>query len=204
MGGNLTRLLAGEVEHDRDVVSAEAPEGVLVRSQLAQVQAVAVDVVDLVAQLARIRQLLQLLHAGVILEQVPDHQDAPVLLCRANGALGVGDRLRERLLDEAVLAGLQNAHGEIRMRRDRRRQRDRVELRIGEQLVEVGNHPRCREHRGHAVTPLLRRIAAVGELAARHRSEVPGQVRAPVAEAGDRDPQTRLCHGDGILIARAV
>src|SRR5664279_85784 len=66
--------LAGEIEHDRDVVGSQAPERVLVRAQLAEVEPVAVDVVDPVTELPGIGQLLELAHAGVVLEQVPDHQ----------------------------------------------------------------------------------------------------------------------------------
>ena len=46
MGDHLPRLLARQVQDHRDVVSAEAPQRVLVGAQLSQVQAVAVDVVD--------------------------------------------------------------------------------------------------------------------------------------------------------------
>ena len=69
------RLLLGQAQHDRDVVRAERPERVLVGAQLAEVQAVAVDVVH-VAELARVDQLLQPHEAGVVLEQVADHQRA--------------------------------------------------------------------------------------------------------------------------------
>ena len=71
----LDRLLAGEVQDHRDVVRAEAPQRVLVGAQLAEVQAVGVDVVD-VAELARVGDLLELAHARVVLEQVADHQHA--------------------------------------------------------------------------------------------------------------------------------
>ena len=47
-------LLADQVQRDGDVVGAEAPQRVLVRAQLAEVQAVAVDVVE-VAELLRSR-----------------------------------------------------------------------------------------------------------------------------------------------------
>ncbi len=61
VGDDLHGLLAGEPQHHRHVVRAEAPERVLVRAELAEVQPVAVDVVDPVAELARVGQLLQLL-----------------------------------------------------------------------------------------------------------------------------------------------
>ena len=50
----LLGLLADEVQHDRHVVRAEAPERVLVGAQLAEVQPVGVHVVEL-PELARRR-----------------------------------------------------------------------------------------------------------------------------------------------------
>ena len=103
---DLRRLLAArKVHHDRDVVGAKRPERVLVCPQLAEVEPVAVDVEDL-AELAAVGELLELADARVVLEQVPDHQVPPRGLRRGDGALGVPHRLRERLLDKAVLAGL--------------------------------------------------------------------------------------------------
>ena len=56
VGGRLDRLLAGEIQNHRHVMRAEAPERVLVRAQLAEVQPVAVDVVDPVAELAAVER----------------------------------------------------------------------------------------------------------------------------------------------------
>ena len=70
---DLDRLAFEQVQHHRDVVHAEAPEGVLVRPDHAQVDPVAVHVVH-VAEVARIDQLAQLVHPGVEPQQVADHQ----------------------------------------------------------------------------------------------------------------------------------
>ena len=56
---DLVGLLAGEPQQHRDVVRAERPQRVLVGAQLAEVQAVAVDVED-AAELAAVDQLLEL------------------------------------------------------------------------------------------------------------------------------------------------
>ena len=76
---------------DRDVVRAERPQRVLVGAQLAEVEPVRVDVVD-VAELAGVGDLLELGDAGVVLEQVADHQDPAGLRGRGDRALGVRDR----------------------------------------------------------------------------------------------------------------
>ena len=81
--------------------------------------------------------------AGVVLEQVADHQDAAA----RDGLLGDGGRLlrglRERLLDEAVLAGAQRLDRETRVRGHVGREHDRVELGIRQQLVEVRRDARA-------------------------------------------------------------
>ena len=46
--------------------------------------------------------------------------------------------LGQRLLDEAVLARLEHPHGELGVGGHGRGEHDRVELGIGEQLVQVG------------------------------------------------------------------
>ena len=61
--------------------------------------------------------------------------------------LGVGGRLRHRLLDEAVLARLEHADRELRVGRHRGRERDGVDGVVGQHLVEVGGEAGAREQR---------------------------------------------------------
>ena len=56
VGDARVRVFVDQVQHDRDVVCAEAPEGVLVGPQLAEVQPARVDVVER-AELARAQDL---------------------------------------------------------------------------------------------------------------------------------------------------
>ena len=145
-----------------------------------------------VAELAGVDDLLQLRDARVVLEQVADHQRAPALLRRGDRLLRVGDRLRQRLLDEAVLARAQHALGERGVARDGGGEDDGVELLVGEQLLQIAGEARARERARIALARRLGGVAAPGQLAAREGSEVARQVRAPVAEArdaqSDRDP----------------
>ena len=104
----LLGLFADQVQHDRHVVRAEAPQRVLLGPQLAEVHAVAVDVIER-PQRARVDQLLQARHRRVVLEQVADHQDPSGPLGGGNRLLGVGGGGGERLLDEAVLSRLGDA-----------------------------------------------------------------------------------------------
>ena len=191
-GVHLVRLLARQVQQHRHVVRAEAPERVLVRAQLAQVEAVAVDVVD-VAELAGVGDLLQLLEPGWYSSRWPDHQHPARLRGRRDHALGVGRRLRQRLLDEAVLAGRQHALGQLGVGRHRRGDHDRVELGVGQQLVEVGGqrarsgNASAQRARGPPSASQIQRSSVAGQAV-----EVARQVRAPVAEADDARPAPAL------------
>src|SRR4051795_6957033 len=185
-------LLVGEVQEDRDVVGAERPQRVLVRPQLPEVEPVRVDVVD-VAELAGVGDLLELRDARVVLEQVADHQRPAALRRRGDRPLGVGHRLRERLLDEAVLAGAQHALGERGVGGDRGGEDDGVELRIVQQVAQLAGEPRGRERARVALARRLGGVAAPAQLAAREGGEVTRQVRAPVAEARDAQSDRHAC-----------
>ena len=156
LGADLVRLLARQAQQHRHVVGAQAPERVLLGAQLAQVQAVAVDVVD-VAQLAVGGQAVQHLQPGVVLQEVTDHQDPVRLGGRRHHALGVGHGLGQRLLDEAVLARGQHPLGDRRVGGHRRGHRHRVQGGIGQQLVQVGALARVGERQPLALAPVGRR-----------------------------------------------
>ena len=146
---------------------------------------------------------MSLLDARVVLEQVADHQDPAGALGGRDDLLGLGDRLRQRLLDEAVLAGLEHAHGEVGVGRHRRGDDDRVELGVGQQLVEVAAR---RARRGTAAPTRSRAssdaVADPAQLGAGQAVEVAGEVRAPVAEADDPDPDRSASQAD--QVARAL
>ncbi len=105
---------------------------------------------------------------------------SPTLLSERHELLRLGGRLGLRLLDEDVLAGGERLLCELVMRDDRGREHDRVQLRVGQELLEVGRRLRVgMAGRGfrEQVWREVAEPAQVSELA-----EVPGQVRSPVAE----------------------
>jgi hypothetical protein len=118
---------------------------------------------------------------------VADHQDLAAALRRVDRALGVLDRVSQRLLDQAVLAGVQDPLREWAVGGDRRGEDDRVERVVAEQVIDVGGEAGGLERRRPAGAGLLGRVAAPRELAARDRGEVAREVRAPIAEADDAD-----------------
>ena len=147
----------------------------------AEVLAVAVDAEHL-AERARVDELLQLLHAGVVEEQVAGHEHEVALLGERDELVDLGRGHRGRLLDEHVLAGLERGLRELVVGRDRRRDDDGVELRVGEHLLEVVGPARLRiARRGTPSCLPVRRIAEPGELG--EVGEVPREVLPPLAQA---------------------
>ena len=184
---DLVGRLAGERQQHGNVVRAQAPQRVLLLAQYAEVEPIGVDVADL-AELARVGDLLQPQHARVVLEQVADHQHALGGARRLDGTLGVGDPLGQRLLDEAVLARLQHPGGEVGMGGNGRGQRDRVEPRIGQKVVEVGGRParRAATEPGARAPPQRRRTASSVRCRGRCRSYAPGS--GPSSRGPPRPP----------------
>ncbi len=187
MGRALLGVLVDEVQHDRHVVCPEAPQGVLLGPQLAEVHAVAVHVVER-PQLPRVHELLQTGHGRVVLEQVAHHQDAPRLLSRVHRALGFGHGRRERLLHETVLPGSEHSRGKLGVGGDGCGEHHGVELGVIEQVPQRGGAPHAREGARETCAGLLGVVAQPRELTALDRREVACEVGAPVAEPHNADP----------------
>ena len=122
----------------------------------------------------------------MVQEEVAGHEDEPALLGQREQLLGLGARLGRRLLHEDVLAGQQRLLGQFVVCHHGGRDRDRVQLRIGQQLLEVACGSRSGIPRRVLCEEVGREVAEpakVGEL-----GKVAGEVRAPVAEAGVADP----------------
>src|SRR3990172_11050608 len=163
---------------------AKAPEGVLVRADLAEVLAVPVDIED-IAELARVHELLELHDAGVVEQEVPRHECEPLLLGEGDELLRLGRAKRHRLLDEDVLPGGQRAACQLEVCDDGGRDRDRIERRILEQVVETlraGGPWEAARDRCELRCVLVAEPYQLGPL-----GEVPREIRTPVAEAGDPD-----------------
>ena len=107
--------------------------------------------------------------AGVVLEQVADHQRPARRLGRRQHPLGVRHRLRQRLLHEAVLAGLEHAHGEVRVAGHVGRHHHGVEVGVGQQVVDRRGLAGARELR-------LQRARASSEASQIQRSSGPGRL----------------------------
>ena len=122
----------------------EAPERVLVLADLAEVEPVRIDVAD-VAELARSRAIsFSFATPGWYSSRCPTISTRPLAAASSATAAASCRRLRERLLDEAVLAGAAaTSIASARVRGNVGRDHDRVELRIRQQLAEVGRERAC-------------------------------------------------------------
>ena len=107
------------------------------------------------------------------------------LLGEAHELVHLGGAHRGRLLDEDVLAGLERLLREREVRRHRRRDHDRVERLVGEQVVVALR----RLARSGSARPSAQMLVVevadpgkVGEIV-----EVADEVRPPVVEADDAD-----------------
>ena len=105
----------------------------------AQVHALAVHVPQ-GPEGALLEHVLQLQDAGVVLQQVADHEDALGLVGAADEVLGVGRRQGHRLLDEDVLAGGQGLAGQSVVAGGVGRDDHGLDLGVGEDLAGVGRH----------------------------------------------------------------
>ena len=88
----------------------------------------------------------------------------PVALGGVEGPLDVADVTAERLLAEDVLAGLERLDRPLAVHRVRQRDVDRLDLRVGEQLLVRAVGPRD--------LPLLRELLGPREVAAADRDDV--------------------------------
>src|SRR5919201_2941603 len=129
---------------------------------------------------------------------MPRHQDPAVLLGDRDELLHLRARQSRRLLDQDVLPRFEGASRQLRVCHHRRRDDDRVERLVREQLVEVGGRPGRRIPAREPLPLLVREIAEPRELG--ELIEVPREVRAPVAEPGEAD----FRHGESLTSTSAM
>ena len=153
---------------------AELPERVLVGAQLAEVQPVAVDVVD-VAELARVDELLEP-------DQRPGGTRAggrpsacgPLASAAATTRSASATDWASGFSTKHVLARLEGARASVGVRGHRRGEHQGVELRVGQQLVEVAGRPAA----GRTRAERSRRLGAPSQSHAQPRAGSAAKLRA--------------------------
>ena len=201
VGVALDRLLADEVQDDREIVGAERSEGVLVLADLPQVLPVSVDDQH-ASELSGVDELLQLSHTGVVEEKVPRHEHETAFLRELDQLVGVLALERHRLLDEDVLPRLERLPRQGVMGDDRGCDHDRVQIGVVQELVQVGGQAGVREAHRCPGPALLVAVAEPGECRSREVVEVSGEVRPPVAEPHQADANGVGAHGPEIVSRR--
>src|ERR1019366_6326411 len=101
-GNHLEGRIAHKAKDDCDVVRGEAPEDVLLATNLAEGEAIGVDIANL-SEFAGCDQLAQLHYAGVVLKDMADHEDTAACTCEIDQLAAFLISKREGLLNENVL-----------------------------------------------------------------------------------------------------
>lgn len=173
-------LLARQGEDHGDVVGREGPEDVLLAPDLAQIQAVGIDVID-PAQLARGGHVLEPDKGRVVLEQMADHEHEPALLGQGDELLGVGLVQNQGLLHIDVASGQQGLTGQGVVGLGRGGHDHALHRAVLEHLAQGLNGAHARELLPEA---LKRGLVAVADRAQGPQLvEIAHQVLAPVARA---------------------
>lgn len=181
-GGNLDRLRAEQEVEDGDVVAGEVVDRADVLADGAEVGAHGIHVID-AAELAAIKVGLQMQDAGIVEEDMADHQDATLLRGEVGEFAALGAGLGEGLFAEHVLAGLERSLDQGVVCAGRRGDNHGVDVGGLRDLAGVGGD-------GHAAEEFLRGLEAgfgaitdADDLDPVHGAEIADVIRAPLAEA---------------------
>ena len=178
--------IAEPVAEDREVVRPEVPDDADVGLMQAQIHATRGNEVDL-AELARVDEALDHRDRWAVEEGVAGHEDELVLLREPRELdylLGGGG---QRLLDEHVLSGFERGHREGVVARDRRGDRNGIEIAVPQELLiqcGAGDAGKAARDRLEGARP---RIAHMRDVEHRRLCEVANEIRAPVPDPDDAD-----------------
>ena len=175
--------LRQQAQDDRDVVGGQAPEGVFLGSDLAQVHPVGGNAEDL-AEGSLGDQLLQPANSGMILQQVPDHEDPVVVAGHFLQLLPLADREGKGLLHIDVLARQQGLPGQFVMQDRRGRNRHLPDGRVVHDRLRIGFHGDFGVLSGQMFPQLVAWFA--NGMQGPQGAEIPGQVLAPVSASDER------------------
>jgi hypothetical protein len=167
-------------------VDAERPQGVLVGADHAEVLPVAVDARHL-AELAGVDELLHPAEPGVVEQQVTRHEGEVARLGERDQLLHLLSPHRGRLLDEDVLPGFERLLRKVVVRGDGRRDHDRLDGVVGDEVVERARHARARVALGVLRAAGLVRVAdprEVGQLTDDADDVLPPPADARMGDAG--------------------
>jgi hypothetical protein len=176
--------LVEPVVEDREVVRAEVPDDADVGLVEAEVDPARGDEVEL-AEHAALDQVPDRDDGRAVEEGMAGHQHQVPIGGELDQLEALAARGRERLLDEDVLTGLERAPGEGVMAGHGGRDRHRLQRLVRQELVVALVAPDAREAPSEQLQPLGVVVVDADEVGAVELVQVPGELRAPVAEADD-------------------
>ena len=181
------RLEGKNVVENGEVVHGQIPDDVYIRLDEAQVDPNRVEVVE-VSELSRVDHRLDLSDCSAVHERVVHVQDEPGTLRRGYEFSSLLGGLRQRLLEEDVLASSESLAREIEVGRYRSHDRNCIDFGVGEECLVI----RCGGHSGvprtHELQPLLVEVAHGHEFGPRRFRKIAGEIRPPVAVSDESCP----------------
>lgn len=176
----------------------EIPEHVHVCLHQPEIDPSGIVIMDL-AELTPLDEVADFAHRRRVDERVIHHQDQLSLGRLFDELLPQVGTVAERLLHEDVLPGPQAAHRDLEMRVDRCRDRDRIDVRILDQIVDHRGGLDMRILRPRPSEPLGIEIGDREKLAIPTRVKIPQQIRAPIPATHDADSNPPAATGNCIL-----
>ena len=190
-GANRFGQLAEQVEGDGDIVRGDAPQGVDIGLDAAEIDAGRVQIIGL-ANGSFVEQGLDVAHRGYVLKYMPHHQHQSRPVCYLDQSCRLGHGHGEWFFDEDVFARLQRCAREGIMRARRRGDGDRLDITVQEMFEVVAEPGGAIEVAGF-IQPVGVGVADGAEVCAGQSVEIAGEVGAPVAEADETDAGLSHC-----------
>jgi hypothetical protein len=180
-GDDAARLAPDQMIDDRQVVRRQVPNDIHVVLEDAEVDAHRVDEQD-VADFAFVDEVGHFPYRRAVDEHVIDEQQTADLCGHCDQLFGLGDRGRQRFLDEHMLAAVEGGFRQGEMSPDRGGDDDGVDLVVGEDILDVRGGgcggilvADCSE----AIRP---GITKPGQMRVRARVQVADQVWSPISQ----------------------
>ena len=143
-----------QVYQNAHIMRSQIPPGIHIRSQLAQIQTLGIDVKQ-VPQFPAVEDFLQSTYGRIKEKRMPGHDRQPLRRSIIQHLASLADTCREGFFHKDVFPGLQSRKRQGVMRE--RRSRDYHRLHIG-----IGKHLLRRGHRAHASESFFDKFPALG------------------------------------------
>jgi hypothetical protein len=152
---HLERRGAGQCQDHRKIMRREIPQRIVLSVELAKAKAVRMNITHL-AKLARLHQFEKLLKSRMETQHMADHEHTAIVARRLHFGFRIGNRQRDRLFNQHILAVGDGADRKISMILRRQRQNDGIHILAREKILDLDmQHAMLRREARGAVTVLV-------------------------------------------------